>query len=70
MTCEVQNKEINSECAELLVRPLYIYIYIYQIKMTLRKRDRSGEEWSYRIVKRMCRSTLVLFSDITLTGNS
>ena len=24
MTCEVRNKEINSQCAELLVRPLYI----------------------------------------------
>ena len=23
MTCEVHNKEINSQCAELLVRPLY-----------------------------------------------
>ena len=22
MTCEVRNKEINSQCAELLVRPL------------------------------------------------
>ena len=26
MTCEVRNKEINSQCAELLVRPLYIKI--------------------------------------------
>ena len=24
MTCGVRNKEINSQCAELLVRPLYI----------------------------------------------
>ena len=24
MTCEVRNKEINSQCAEFLVRPLYI----------------------------------------------
>ena len=24
MTCKVRNKEINSQCAELLVRPLYI----------------------------------------------
>ena len=24
MTCEVRNKEINSQCAELLVRPLYV----------------------------------------------
>ena len=24
MTCEVRNKEINSQCAELLVRPLYL----------------------------------------------
>ena len=23
MTCEVRNKEISSQCAELLVRPLY-----------------------------------------------
>ena len=23
MTCEVRNKEINGQCAELLVRPLY-----------------------------------------------
>ena len=23
MTCEVRNKENNSQCAELLVRPLY-----------------------------------------------
>ena len=26
MTFEVHNKEINSQCAELLVRPLYIQI--------------------------------------------
>ena len=26
MTCEVRNKEINSQCAELLVRPLYSHI--------------------------------------------
>ena len=26
MTCEVHNKEINSQCAELLVRPLYHYL--------------------------------------------
>ena len=25
MTCEVHNKEINSLCAELLVRPLYLH---------------------------------------------
>ena len=24
MTCEVRNKEVNSQCAELLVRPLYL----------------------------------------------
>ena len=24
MTCEVHNEEINSQCAELLVRPLHI----------------------------------------------
>ena len=26
MTCEVNNKEINSQCAELLVRPLYVSV--------------------------------------------
>ena len=26
MACEENNKEINSQCAELLVRPTYIYI--------------------------------------------
>ena len=26
MACEVNNKDINSQCAELLVRPTYIYI--------------------------------------------
>ena len=31
MTCEVHNKEINSQCAELLIRPLYININIIQI---------------------------------------
>ena len=25
MACEVNNKEINSQCAELLVRPTYIH---------------------------------------------
>ena len=25
MACEVRNKEINSQCAELLVRPLYLF---------------------------------------------
>ena len=24
MTCEVRNKKINSQCAELLVRPFYM----------------------------------------------
>ena len=28
MACEVNNKEINSQCAELLVRPTYILLYI------------------------------------------
>ena len=31
MTFEVRNKEINSQCAELLVRPLYIHYTIYII---------------------------------------
>ena len=26
MACEVNNKEINSQCAELLVRPTYIVV--------------------------------------------
>ena len=26
MACEVNNKETNSQCAKLLVRPTYIYI--------------------------------------------
>ena len=25
MACEVNNKEVNSQCAELLVRPSYMY---------------------------------------------
>ena len=29
MACEVNSKEINSQCAELLVRPTCIYICIY-----------------------------------------
>ena len=33
MTCEVRNKEINSQCAELLVRPLYItHMHFIDIK--------------------------------------
>ena len=28
MACEVNNKEINSQCAELLVRPTYIHNYL------------------------------------------
>ena len=28
MACEVNNKEVNSQCAELLVRPTYISIII------------------------------------------
>ena len=34
MTCEVRNKEINSQCAELLVRPLYIIYYILSSNKT------------------------------------
>ena len=30
MACELNNKEINSQCAELLVRPTYIS---YQVEM-------------------------------------
>ena len=37
MACEVNNKEINSQCAELLVRPSYIII----IKNTFRKLSKS-----------------------------
>ena len=32
MTCEVGNKEINSQCAELLVRPLYYHFYVQLLK--------------------------------------
>ena len=31
MACEMNNKEINSQCAELLVRPTYI-VYCSEIK--------------------------------------
>ena len=31
MACEVNNKEINSQCAELLVRPTYIVCIVYEI---------------------------------------
>ena len=37
MTCEVRNKEINSQCAKLLVRPLYIRfskLKIYNVNET------------------------------------
>ena len=35
MTCEVRNKEINSQCAELLVRPLYIIQPIHYTLLTV-----------------------------------
>ena len=35
MACEVNNKEINSQCAELLVRPTYNYIYNYRTNSTM-----------------------------------
>ena len=28
MACEVNNKEINSECAEILVRPTYFQLAV------------------------------------------
>ena len=31
MACEVNNKEINSQCAELLVRPTYNELRMYNI---------------------------------------
>ena len=33
MTCEVGNKEIYSQCAELLVRPLYIVYNILSLSI-------------------------------------
>ena len=38
MTCEVRNKEINSQCAELLVHPLYIIItnYIHYLILNIK----------------------------------
>ena len=33
MTCEVRNKEINSQCTELLVRPLYFKISICKVEV-------------------------------------
>ena len=36
MACEVHNKEINSQCAELLVRPTYIvYCSLYTLHTVL-----------------------------------
>ena len=35
MACEVNNKEINSQCAELLVRPTYISQKCFQYPMKL-----------------------------------
>ena len=32
MACEVNNKETNSQCAELLVRPTYLKILIWKKK--------------------------------------
>ena len=34
MTCKVHNKEINSPCAELFVRPLYLYSKLMVPKST------------------------------------
>ena len=30
MACEVNNKEINSQCAEFLVRPTYNNVHTYR----------------------------------------
>ena len=41
MTCEVHNKEINTQCAELSVRPLYLQgFFIYTLSLQLN--DRTG----------------------------
>ena len=33
MTCEVRNKEIDSQCAKLLVRPLYnVFMVLYYVQ--------------------------------------
>ena len=34
MTCKVHNKEINSQCAELFVHPLYLYSKLMVPKST------------------------------------
>ena len=34
MACEVNNKEINSQCAQLLVRPNYIYQTLMVLQCT------------------------------------
>ena len=31
MACEVRNEEVNSQCAELLVRPLYLLAITYAL---------------------------------------
>ena len=40
MTCEVRNKEINSQCAELLVRSLYIVQRIMYYRTSTSRRRR------------------------------
>ena len=36
MTCEVHNKKINSQCAELLVRPLYVRVCVsYKVMLII-----------------------------------
>ena len=42
MTCEVHNKEINSQCAELLVRPTYIIC----VRINLKKCEIVQRYWT------------------------
>ena len=50
MTCEVHNKEINSQCVELLVRPLYI-VYT-QRKEIESEREKERDRESKRVKMR------------------
>ena len=54
MTCEVNNKEINSQCAELLVRPTCIVEYkLYIIGCTV--------YITFSAVKKICIMQCILF---------
>ena len=56
MTCEVRNKEINSQVAELLVRPLYIIPvkilgtnnFFALHSYVIQRKERKSEYWRVR----------------------